>query len=143
MVHGATDGMAGVEMEREIRARVAAPFPAIDFGLIRPKRSSDGFFGRGEIGPSRSGGNVTLAVEAFAEFGVCASDVFVDGVATALFIASEIVAVGRSGPVVGITRLRVSGWCVCRSLTACGAMIRSGLARCQSQRQTEEQQVRK
>lgn len=93
MMHGAANRAASVKVQREIRTRKTALVPAIHLLLISTQSSGDGFFGGGAIGPSGSGGDVALAIEAFAKLGVGAADVFVERVATALFVAPEIVAI--------------------------------------------------
>lgn len=109
MAHGAADGVACVKMQSEIGARVAAIVPAIDFVLVCAESSGNGFFGGGAIGPRGSGGDVTLAFEAFAEFGVGAADMFFECVTSTLFVAREVVAVAGSGARVGTARLCVFG----------------------------------
>jgi hypothetical protein len=84
------------EMQGEVGARIAAIVPAINLGLICTERGGNGFFGGGAIGPGGSGGDVALAFEALTEFVVGAADVFVERVAAALFVASEIVAIART-----------------------------------------------
>jgi hypothetical protein len=108
VAHGAADGVACVEVEREVGAWIAAIIPAIDFGLVCAEGGGDGFFGGGAIGPGGGGGDVALAFKAFAELVVGAADVFVECVAAALFVASEVVAIAGSVAIVGTTWLRVS-----------------------------------
>jgi hypothetical protein len=92
MAHGAADGAACVEVQREVSAGIAAFVPAIDFGLVCAEGGNYGFFGGGLIGPGGGGGDVALAVETFAELVVGAADVFIERVAAALLVAGEIVA---------------------------------------------------
>ena len=133
MVHGAADGVTGVEVKSEIRARVATFVPAVDFRLVRPKSGSDGFFCGGEIGPGRSGGDITLAIETLAELIVAAADVLVERVTAALFVAREIVAIASGGASVGAVRLglRISrrGGCGRRFPARRAIFGRCGLAR--------------
>lgn len=122
--------MACVEMQGEIRTRVAAFIPTIDFALVGANGSSDGFFSCVQIGPCGGGGDIAFAIETFAKLRVGAADVLVEGVAAALFVAREIVAIASVGASFGIAWLRVSGWCGCGCLTARSAIVRrSGLAR--------------
>jgi hypothetical protein len=87
------DGVACVEMQRKVGARIATVVPTIDLRLVCAEGGGDGFFGGVAIRPGGSGGDVTLAFEALAEFVVGAADVFVESVAAALFVAGEIVAI--------------------------------------------------
>ncbi len=79
---------AGVEVQREIGARVTAIGPTIDFGAIGAQCGGYGFFGGGAVGP---GGNwpemLRLVAETLAKFVVGAADVFLQGVGTAIFVA--------------------------------------------------------
>ena len=97
MMHRAANRAASVKVKREVGARVTAFIPAIDFILICAHSGGDGFFRGGAIGPRRSGGNVALAVEAFAKLCVGAANVFVERVAAALFVATKIVAITCAG----------------------------------------------
>jgi hypothetical protein len=96
-MHGAANRAASVKVKREVGARKTAIVPAIDLVLISTQSSGNRFFGSGAISPRRSGGNVALAVEAFAKFFVGAADVFVERVSAALLVATKIVAIARSG----------------------------------------------
>ena len=96
-MHGAANRAASVEVQREIRTRKTTRVPAIDPILIATQRSGNRFFGSGAIRPSGSGGNVALAVEAFAKFFVGTADVFVERVSAALLVAAEIIAIARAG----------------------------------------------
>jgi hypothetical protein len=93
VAHGAPDRTACVEVQREICARIAAFVPAIDFSLVCTESGGNGFFGGIEVGPSGSGGDISFAIKAFAKLIVGAADVLVERVATALFVACEIVAI--------------------------------------------------
>ena len=93
MAHGATDGVACVEVECEIGARIAAIIPAINFGPVCAESGGNGFFGCGTIGPAGGGGDIALAFEAFAKFVVGAADVFIERVTTALLVACEIITI--------------------------------------------------
>ena len=92
-MHGAANRAASVKVKREVGARKTAIVPAIDLVLISTQSSGNRFFGSGAISPRRSGGNVALAVETLAELVVGAADVLVERVATALFVAREVVAI--------------------------------------------------
>jgi hypothetical protein len=89
----AADGVACIEMQREVGARISAVVPAIDLGLVCAEGGGDGFFGGVAIRPGGSGGDVTLAFEALAEFIVGAADVLVESMTAALFVSGEIVAI--------------------------------------------------
>ena len=60
MLDAAADVAAGVEVQREIGARVTAIGPTIDFGAIGAQCGGYGFFGGGAVGPSGGGGNVAF-----------------------------------------------------------------------------------
>src|SRR5579862_5636642 len=127
-------------MQGQIGPRVTAIVPAIDFRLVRAEGGGDGFFGGGKIGPGGGGGDITLAVETFAELVVGAADVLVERVAAALFVAAEVVAIARRGVTVGTARL-----CIPRRgshrgrFGTCGAIVgRRGLTCDQSERQKKE-----
>jgi hypothetical protein len=93
MAQASADDLTRVEVQRKVRPRIATSHPAIDFFSVGPQCGGHSAFGRGTIRPRGSRRNVAFAIEAFAKFGIGSGHMFVECVAAALFVASQVIAV--------------------------------------------------